>query len=64
MLSLFLVQPAEELVNALKPALGAGFLLPIGDEYKDRPGQDPANLDSVRFQFRHDRIREVGIGRE
>lgn len=64
MLSLFLVQPAEELVNALKPALSAGFLLPTGDEYNDRPVQDPAHLDGVRFQFRHDRIREVGIGRE
>lgn len=46
-------------MNKLWPALTAGFLLSVNDEYCEQLDQDPTALDTAHFDFRHDRIREV-----
>ncbi|GAQ90902.1 hypothetical protein KFL_007000010 [Klebsormidium nitens] len=58
-LTLITHEPAKELVHKLRPALTAGFLLPVGEEYTERCDWDAATLSAVRFHFRHDRIREA-----
>lgn len=54
------MQPSGELVRQLWPALTSGFVFLVGDEWQDTMGQDAALLSTVRCQFRHDRIRQVG----
>jgi hypothetical protein len=53
------VQPSGELVSRLWPALTSGFIFLVGEEWQDTMGEDAAMLSTVRFQFRHDRIRQV-----
>lgn len=52
-------QLSGDLVGQLWPALTAGFIFLVGKEWQAAMGKDAATLSSVRFRFRHDRIRQV-----